>query len=251
MNATEINQLSDRIFTSFPMIFKLLNDNSPNMTGTLAAWQKMLAKVTIDEANEVVDKWLDGRREPPKSYDADRVPLTIRSEASFNRSERQREATSEQIHSRGRTATGDPGFGNALVAMWALREKQRSGAIDEIGFETEMQSVLRMIPEPKNMREERFSCRICRDTGRARVYGHATVQQCKQPGGYDGPIDDSDIAACNCEAGDPLHEAANQKQQIARYADSKHCLVKACYRHEQLREIHTWIASNRKRDWVA
>lgn len=251
MNVQEINQLSNRIFTSFPMIFKLLNENSPNITGTLAAWQKMLATVTLQEANEVVDKWLDGRREPPKSYDADRVPLTIRSEAAFNRAERQSVVNSEKLQSRGRSSMGDPGFGNALVAMWALRDKQREGLIAEDDFEDEMNEVLKQIPAPRNMREQAYSCRLCQDTGRVRIYSHDTMQKCKKDANYEGVLEDNHIAACNCEQGTALHEAPNQKRTIARYSDGRHCLVRSCYRSDQLREIQAWVASFRKREWVA
>ena len=78
MTQSQFDELTRRIFIALPMAWKQLNENSPDIHETLLAWYRVLKDVTLEQANGVVDSWLDGKREPPKMYECDQVPFKIR-----------------------------------------------------------------------------------------------------------------------------------------------------------------------------
>ena len=86
MTEKEFEGFYDRLFVAFPALKEHLNGKSSNPLATLAVWQRTLAEVTIEEADAVLDDWIEGRASPPAGYERDYTAILIRQRVLHRRS---------------------------------------------------------------------------------------------------------------------------------------------------------------------
>jgi hypothetical protein len=86
MTQTEFDDFYKRLFIAFPGLREHVNAKSNQPKATLAVWQRTLAEVAIEEADAVLDDWIEGRASPPAGYERDYTAILIRQRVLHRRS---------------------------------------------------------------------------------------------------------------------------------------------------------------------
>jgi hypothetical protein len=97
MNKAEWVIFQKELFTAFPGFGDYVSEKSQNPAGTLASWYTTLEEVSLSEAKEVLNEWLQGYQEPPKAYERDYIAIAIRSRIGFKRRERSKYDAAKKI----------------------------------------------------------------------------------------------------------------------------------------------------------
>ena len=98
MNATEAGKFFEKAFLAFPGLASWLRENSPDPAGTCSLWASTLSKVSADEAEAVLDGWLDGSiKEPPVGYKRETFALNVKALVLNERSKIYQERAREEI----------------------------------------------------------------------------------------------------------------------------------------------------------
>jgi hypothetical protein len=98
MNRQEFNEFKERLFVAFPSFKLHVTSKSDNPVATLETWARTLSGVELEEADAVLNSWLDGSVEPPKAFELDYVAILIRSRVGFKRNERSRYQTAKSLY---------------------------------------------------------------------------------------------------------------------------------------------------------
>jgi hypothetical protein len=89
MTEPEFDKFYKSLFVAFPSFRDFVNRQSPDPVGTLKTWFATLRNVTYDEADFVLQSWINGtgRGEPPKAYEQQFVARVILAQVEFRRNE--------------------------------------------------------------------------------------------------------------------------------------------------------------------
>lgn len=97
MNQTEAGKFFQKAFLAFPGLASWLRENSTDPAGTCSIWASTLAKVSADEADAVLDGWVNGSiKEPPTGYKRETFALNVKALALQMRSELRKELDREE-----------------------------------------------------------------------------------------------------------------------------------------------------------
>ncbi len=137
MNRAEFDEFKERLFTAFPSFRTHINTKSDNPVGTLETWAMTLSTIELEEADAVLNSWLDGTVEPPKAFELDYVAILIRSRVGFKRNERSRYNTAKSLYdeqqaAKSRRESYKPLFKDlekAFEGAKAAWERHKSGEI--------------------------------------------------------------------------------------------------------------------------
>jgi hypothetical protein len=247
MNDQEWTKVRDTLLSAFPDLMTKLSfiGGAEQVAGTSRMWRETLKGCTAEECYRVIGQWVRGEKEPFRSNEWDRVALILKARIGGMRNEeRLQNAPSKQ---KFRLRPNDSGFG-VMSAIFAAIDARKSGDIDEAEVERLTEAALKQIPARDPLSGPRFNCRLCRDSGLVRVYREHSVNELKRDSQFAGIIDDNDMVACNCSAGEVY---SNLSKPFPRYSDGRFCMVNGVTRSQQLAEIGDWIASSTKHEWVA
>lgn len=79
MTPLEAGKFFEKAFLAFPGLASWLRENSTDPAGTCSLWATTLAKVSADEADAVLDGWIDGTiKEPPTGYKRETFALNVK-----------------------------------------------------------------------------------------------------------------------------------------------------------------------------
>lgn len=79
MTPIEAGKFFEKAFLAFPGLSAWLRENSPDPAGTCSLWAATLAKVSAEEADAVLDGWVDGSiKEPPVGYKRETFALNVK-----------------------------------------------------------------------------------------------------------------------------------------------------------------------------
>jgi hypothetical protein len=134
----------DEAFVAFPGVLEWVNEKSPQPKETIKIWAKTIAKVTLEEAREVLTRWLDGDCSRPKPYEREVFAVLLRESVIDLRTSRNRgRALAEQqsILSEGgekwSLATDN------IYAKWpAIKERFDAGEITKAAALAEWNQIL-------------------------------------------------------------------------------------------------------------
>lgn len=247
MTDQEWERVRQTLLSAFPDILTKLSfvGGEGQVTATTRMWRKTLENCTAEECFRVIGEWVRGEKEPFKPNEWDRVALVLKARIGGMRNEER------QMHSPAkksfRLRPNDSGFG-VMAAINAAIDARKSGDIDEEEVERLTIKALSQILSSDPLAGPRFDCRMCCDRGLVRVYREHSVNELKRDSQFAGVIDDNDMVACNCSAGEVY---VNLPKPYPRYSDGRFCIVKGVTRQQQLSEIHEWLASSTKNVWVA
>ena len=246
MNDQEWTKVRDTLLSAFPDLMTKLSfiGGAEQVAGTSRMWRKTLEGYTAKECNRVIDEWVNGIN-PFRPNEWDRVALIMRARIGGIRTEER------AVHSPAKQAfrlrPDDEGF-VCMADIYAAMDARKRGEISEAEQERLTEAALKQIPARDPLSGPRFNCRLCRDSGLVRVYREHSVNELKRDSQFAGVIDDNDMVACNCSAGEVY---ANLPKPFPRYSDGRFCMVNGVTRSQQLAEIGDWIASSTKHEWVA
>ena len=116
----------------FPGWSKWVQENSPDLSRTLARWASVLSDVKAEEGLSVLNRWLHGTIPAPKAYEYEHFILHVKSVVQMDRSKANSRYDSEQNRARQEKAKSKRSpvmvkIGQAYLAMCAEREKANSG----------------------------------------------------------------------------------------------------------------------------
>lgn len=98
MTPIEAGKFFEKAFLAFPGLASWLRENSPEPAGTCSLWASTLSKVSADEAEAVLDGWLDGSiKEPPVGYKRETFALNVKALVLNERSKIHQERAREEI----------------------------------------------------------------------------------------------------------------------------------------------------------
>jgi hypothetical protein len=97
MNTTEAGKFFQKAFLAFPGLASWLRENSTDPAGTCSIWASTLAKVSADEADAVLDGWVDGSiKEPPTGYKRETFALNVKALALAERGKANQDRAREE-----------------------------------------------------------------------------------------------------------------------------------------------------------
>jgi hypothetical protein len=135
MNQTEAGKFFQKAFLAFPGLASWLRENSTDPAGTCSIWASTLAKVSADEADAVLDGWVDGSiKEPPTGYKRETYALNEKALAMGLRDQAKREQVREELWVKSNRGKYQPSAAFKSVAkpfmeMMAERERAINGEI--------------------------------------------------------------------------------------------------------------------------
>lgn len=97
MTEPEFEVFFNASLAAFPGLGEWLQRNSPDVPRTVASWRKTLERVTAEEANKVLDGWIDGSiKNPPVGFRREVFAQEVRSLVATWRDESLRESQREE-----------------------------------------------------------------------------------------------------------------------------------------------------------
>jgi hypothetical protein len=135
MNQTEAGKFFQKAFLAFPGLASWLRENSTDPAGTCSIWASTLAKVSADEADAVLDGWIDGSiKEPPTGYKRETFALNVKALAMGFRDQAKREQVREELWVKSNRGKYQPSaafksVAKPFMAMMAERERAINGEI--------------------------------------------------------------------------------------------------------------------------
>ena len=135
MNTTEAGKFFQKAFLAFPGLASWLRENSTDPAGTCSIWASTLAKVSADEADAVLDGWIDGSiKEPPTGYKRETFALNVKALAMALRDQAKREQVREELWIKSNRGKYQPSaafksVAKPFMAMMAERDRAIKGEI--------------------------------------------------------------------------------------------------------------------------
>jgi hypothetical protein len=135
MNQTEAGKFFQKAFLAFPGLASWLRENSTDPAGTCSIWASTLAKVSADEADAVLDGWIDGSiKEPPTGYKRETFALNVKALAMGLRDQAKREQVREELWIKSNRGKYQPSsafksVAKPFMAMMAERDRAINGEI--------------------------------------------------------------------------------------------------------------------------
>ena len=135
MNQTEAGKFFQKAFLAFPGLASWLRENSTDPAGTCSIWASTLAKVSADEADAVLDGWVDGSiKEPPTGYKRETFALNVKALAIGLRDQAKREQVREELWVKSNRGKYQPSaafksVAKPFMAMMAERDRAIQGEI--------------------------------------------------------------------------------------------------------------------------
>lgn len=151
MTPAQFDEFTRQLFVAFPSFNSALESHSPDKAGTLKVWFSVLNGIDFPEAMQVLGNWINGRREPPKTYEYDRIALIVRASALFDRDKGRQESESQRRAREKREATGtrkamiDYGIDAAFQDGLLLSAKLRSGEISQYEFNERVATIVKEV----------------------------------------------------------------------------------------------------------
>jgi hypothetical protein len=141
MNTTEAGKFFQKAFLAFPGLASWLRENSTDPAGTCSIWSSTLAKVSADEADAVLDGWVDGSiKEPPTGYKRETFALNVKALAMGLRDQAKREQVREELWIKSNRGKYQPSaafksVAKPFMAMMAERERAINGEITWVEYD--------------------------------------------------------------------------------------------------------------------
>ena len=141
MNTTEAGKFFQKAFLAFPGLASWLRENSTDPAGTCSIWASTLAKVSADEADAVLDGWVDGSiKEPPTGYKRETFALNVKALAMGLRDQAKREQVREELWIKSNRGKYQPSaafksVAKPFMAMMAERERAINGEITWVEYD--------------------------------------------------------------------------------------------------------------------
>ncbi len=78
MNTTEADTFLTEVAFVFPGLFEWVREKSPSPKETIAGWKTSFVSMTIDEARDVLGKWIDGtHQDSPTGFNRERFTSNL------------------------------------------------------------------------------------------------------------------------------------------------------------------------------
>jgi hypothetical protein len=141
MNPIEAGAFFQKAFLAFPGLASWLRENSTDPAGTCSIWASTLAKVSADEADAVLDGWIDGSiKEPPTGYKRETFALNVKALAMGLRDQAKREQVREELWIKSNRGKYQPSaafksVAKPFMAMMAERDRAINGEITWVEYD--------------------------------------------------------------------------------------------------------------------
>jgi hypothetical protein len=141
MNPIEAGIFFQKAFLAFPGLASWLRENSTDPAGTCSIWASTLAKVSADEADAVLDGWIDGSiKEPPTGYKRETFALNVKALAMGLRDQAKREQVREELWIKSNRGKYQPSaafrsVAKPFMAMMAERDRAINGEITWVEYD--------------------------------------------------------------------------------------------------------------------
>jgi hypothetical protein len=141
MNPIEAGAFFQKAFIAFPGLASWLRENSTDPAGTCSSWASTLSKVSADEADAVLDGWIDGSiKEPPTGYKRETFALNVKALAMGLRDQAKREQVREELWIKSNRGKYQPSaafrsVAKPFMAMMAERDRAINGEITWVEYD--------------------------------------------------------------------------------------------------------------------
>jgi hypothetical protein len=148
MTPNEAKTFFRKAFTAFPGLQSWLNENSPDIAGTLSAWAKTLATVEFNQAVEVLDGWIDGSiKDPPTGYKRETFAINVKAIVARQNEDSHKEIAREEQWRKSNRGRYQPSEAFRSVAkpffeILKLRAEVMAGRLDSNACEVEVDRIV-------------------------------------------------------------------------------------------------------------
>ena len=148
MTPAEATQFFESAFIAFPGLAAWLRETSTDGAATCSVWARTLAKVTLDEANYVLDGWIDGTIEdPPTGYRRESFALHVKAIALKEREIRNKELEREKQWIKSNRGNYQPSAAFKAIAkpyfrMMEWKDRLWEGEISDSEYQTKVDEIV-------------------------------------------------------------------------------------------------------------
>jgi hypothetical protein len=127
MTSDEFDRWANEFFIAFPGTLAWLKRTSPDQEATMGVWLRTLARTSLADALEAIDRLIDGRAAPIGDFQEDRTAIHVAAIAARSKGERQKAAEQSRMAVEAESKRdGWPGMAAAVRAGLRAKADRRS-----------------------------------------------------------------------------------------------------------------------------